>query len=29
MFDLKKKPNFKSNFFNIYLKFVYKQSITL
>ena len=29
MFDLKKNPNFKSNFFNIYLKFVYKQSITL
>jgi len=29
MFDLKKNPNFKSNFFNIYLKFVYKQSISL
>jgi hypothetical protein len=29
MFDLKKNSNFKSNLFNIYLKFVYKQSITL
>ena len=29
MFDLKENPNFKSNFFNIYLKFVYKQSISL
>ena len=29
MFDLKKNLNFKSNFFNIYLKFVYKQAVNL
>jgi len=29
MFDLKENSNFKSNFFNIYLKFVYKQAISL